>query len=199
MSRYGPGLRGRRPALSALVLAATLALPASAARADLPDPTTCETSVLRQPFVPWGDPAWYELSPRGDFEQPGWSLDGGAQRVPGSEPYAATGKLGNWSLRLPAGSAARSPLTCVEAGDPTVRFFIAGTGSVAVSVVHGDITIPAGIAVAGSAWVPSPVTLTTSPVVAIASGGSARVSVRLTGVSGNPRVDDIFIDPWNRG
>jgi len=70
---------------------------------------------------------------------------------------------------------------------------------VAVSVVHGDITIPAGIAVAGSAWVPSPVTLTTSPVVAIASGGSARVSVQITGVSGNPRVDDIFIDPWNRG
>ncbi|MDF2776073.1 MAG: hypothetical protein K0S86_5574, partial [Geminicoccaceae bacterium] len=81
----------------------------------------------------------------------------------------------------------------------TVRFFIAGTGSVAVSVVYGDITIPAGVAVAGSAWIPSPVTLTTSPILATASGGSAQVSVRLTGVSGNPRVDDIFIDPWNRG
>ena len=69
----------------------------------------------------------------------------------------------------------------------------------AVSVVYGDITIPAGIAVAGSTWFPSPVTLTTSPIVATASGGSARVSVRLTGLSGNPRVDDVFIDPWNRG
>ena len=199
MSRYGPRLRGRRSTLSALALAAALALPPSAARADLLDLTTCETSVLRQPFVPWADLAWYELSPRGDFEQPGWALNGGAQRVPGSEPYAATGKVGNWSLTLPAGSSARSPLTCVDARYPTVRFFIAGTGSVAVSVVYGDITIPAGVAVAGSAWFPSPVTLTTSPIVATASGGSARVSVRLTGVSGNPRVDDVFIDPWNRG
>jgi hypothetical protein len=199
MSRYGPRLCGRRSTLSVLVLAAALALPASAARADVLDPTTCEMSALRQPFVPWADLAWYELSPRGDFEQPGWTLDGGAQRVSGSEPYAATGKVGNWSLRLPAGSSARSPLTCVDARYPSVRFFIAGTGSVAVSVVYGDITIPAGVAVAGSAWHPSPVALTTSPLVATASGGSAPVSVRLTGVSGNPRVDDIFIDPWNRG
>ena len=199
MSRYGPRLRGRRSTLSALVLAAALALPASTARADLLDSTACETPTLHQPFLPWADLAWYELSPRGDFEQPGWALNGGAQRVPGSEPYAATGKVGNWSLTLPAGSSARSPLTCVDARYPTVRFFIAGTGSVAVSVVHGDITIPAGVAVAGSAWHPSPVTLTTSPIVATASGGSARVSVRLTGLSGNPRVDDVFIDPWNRG
>jgi hypothetical protein len=199
MSRYGPRLRGRRSILAALVLAAALALPASAASADLRDTTACDISVLRQPFVRWADPAWYELAPRGDFEQPGWALDGGAQRVPGSEPYAATGKVGNWSLRLPAGSSAQSPLTCVEASYPTVRFFIAGTGSVAVSVVYGDITIPAGIVVAGSAWSPSPVTVTTAPVLATAGGGSARVSVRLTGVSGNPRVDDVFIDPWNRG
>ena len=199
MSRYGPRLRCRRSTLSALVLATALALPASPARADLLDQAACETSELRQPFVAWADPAWYELSPRGDFEQPGWTHSGGAERVPGSEPYAATGKVGNWSLTLPAGSSARSPLTCVDARYPTVRFFIAGTGSVAVSVVYGDITIPAGVAVAGAAWRPSPVTVTTSPIVATASGGSARVSVRLTGVSGNPRVDDIFIDPWNRG
>ena len=199
MSRYGSRLRGRRSAVSALVLAAALALPASAARAELLDQTACETPELRQPFVAWADPAWYQLSPRGDFEQPGWALGGGAERVPGSEPYAATGKVGNWSLRLPAGASARSPLTCVDARYPTVRFFIAGTGSVAVSVVHGDIAIPAGIAVAGSGWAPSPVALTASPILATASGGSAQVSVQLTGVSGTPRVDDVFIDPWNRG
>ena len=199
MSRYGPRLPCMRSTLSALVLAAALALPASAARADLLDQAACETSELRQPFVAWADPAWYELAPRGDFEQPGWTLDGGAQRVPGSEPYAATGKVGNWSLRLPAGSSARSPLTCVDTQYPTVRFFIAGTGSVAVSVVHGGITIPAGVAVAGSSWSPSPVTVTTSPLLAIASGGSAQVSVRLSGVSGHSRVDDVFVDPWNRG
>jgi hypothetical protein len=41
--------------------------------------------------------------------------------------------------------------------------------------------------------------VTTSAVVAAASGGVAQVSVRLTGVSGDPAVDDVFIDPWNRG
>jgi hypothetical protein len=182
-----------------VVLAAAFAFPASAARADLIDLSACDTSVLRQPFVPWADVASYELSPGGDFEQPSWALNGGAQRAPGSEPHAATGKVGNWSLTLPAGSSARSPLTCVDAQYPTVRFFIAGTGSVAVSVVYGDLTIPAGVAVAGSTWFPSPITFTISPLVATTSGGAAKVSVRLTGVSGNPRVDDVFIDPWNRG
>jgi hypothetical protein len=199
MSRYGRRSRGRSSILPALVLAAAFALPASAARADVIDIATCDTSVLGQPFAPWADRAFYELSPGGHFEQPGWALDGGAQRVPGSEPYAATGKLGNWSLTLPAGSSAQSPPTCVDARYPTVRFFIAGTGTVAVSVVYGNITIPAGLAITGSAWFPSPVIVTGSPLVATASGGTAKVSLRLTGVSGNPRVDDVFIDPWNRG
>jgi hypothetical protein len=185
--------------LIALVLAAAFALSASAARADLIDLATCNTSVLSQPFAPWGDVAFYELSPGGDFEQPSWALNGGAQREPGSEPYAATGKAGNWSLTLPAGSWAQSPLTCVDAAYPTVRFFIAGTGSVAVSLVYGNTEIPAGIALAGSIWFPTPVMVTTSPVVAAASGGVAQVSLRLTGVSGDPQVYDVFIDPWNRG
>jgi hypothetical protein len=190
-------MRGR---LSVLVLAAAaIALPASAARADSIDLTTCSTSALGQPFMPWADVARYELSPGGDFEQPSWALNGGAQRAPGSEPYAATGKVGTWSLTLPAGSSAQSPPSCVDPRYPTVRFFIAGTGSVAVSLVYGSITVPAGIAVAGSAWFPSPIVVSASPVVATASGGTAQASVRLTGVSGNPRVDDVFIDPWNRG
>jgi hypothetical protein len=199
MSTHGPRLRGRHSTLSALVLAAAFAFPASAARADLIDLTPCNTSVLRLPFVPWADVASYELSPGGDFEQPSWALSGGAQRASGSEPHAATGKVGNWSLTLPAGSSAQSPPTCVDLRYPTVRFFIAGTGSVAVSLVIGSSTVPAGTAVAGSAWLPSPIIVTVSPALATASGGTAQVSVRLTGASGNPQVDDVFIDPWNRG
>ena len=199
MSRQGPRLRGRRSIVFALVLAAAFALPASAARADLLPLTTCETSELHQPFVRWADLAFYELSPGGDFEQPRWTMNRGAEREPGSEPYAATGKVGNWSLELPAGSSAQSPPMCVGAGHPTLRFFIAGTGSVAVSLVYGNTTIPAGTAVAGSIWLPTPVMITTATAVATVSGGTAEASVRLTGLSGRPRVDDVFIDPWNRG
>jgi hypothetical protein len=63
-----------------------------------------------------------------------------------------------------------------------------------VSLVYGNAVIP----IAGSVWFPTPVIVTTSAVVAAASGGVAQVSLRLTGVSGDPHVDDVFIDPWNR-
>src|SRR5262249_29851579 len=148
---------------------------------------------------PWADLASYELAPGGDFENPAWTLSGGARRVPGSEPFAATGTHGNWSLTLPAGSSAQSPATCVDAADPSVRFFIAGKGSVAVSLIAGKLVLPAGIAVGGVGWLPAPVTVTTSAVVSALSDGVAQVSLRLTALSGSPQVDDVFIDPWNRG
>jgi hypothetical protein len=183
----------------ALAIGGALALPVSPARADVIDLSTCNSSVLGQPFAPWGDLASYELAPGGDFETSAWTLNGGAHRASGSEPYAATGTLGSWSLALPAGSSAQSPSTCVDAAYPTVRLFIAGSGLVAVSLVDGNLAIPAGIALAGHTWQPSPVMITTSPVVALVSGGVAQVSLRLTAVIGDPRVDDVFIDPWNRG
>jgi hypothetical protein len=185
--------------LIALVLAAAFALPASAARADLINPATCETAALAQPFERWGDAAFYELAPGGDFEQPSWALNRGAERARGSEPYAATGKVGNWSLALPAGASAESPLTCVDASHSTIRFFIAGQGSVAVSLESRNSEIPVATVVAGSTWVPTPAMVTAAPLLAAASRETAQVSLRLTGLSGHPQVDDVFIDPWNRG
>ena len=66
-------------------------------------------------------------------------------------------------------------------------------------MVAGQLTIPAGIAIAGPSWLPTPVMITTSPVVAALSGGVAQVSLRLTALTGDPRVDDVFVDPWHRG
>lgn len=162
-------------------------------------PNTCTLSAVSQPFAPWLDLAYYELTPGGDFESSTWTLTGGAKLVAGSEPYAATGTLGSSSLSLPGGSSARSPLTCVDATYPSIRFFIAGSGSVAVTVADGSSVIPAGIAVAGGEWTPTPVMLTSSAVLGAASGGTAQVSVTFTGLSGSPRIDDVFIDPWSRG
>jgi hypothetical protein len=87
----------------------------------------------------------------------------------------------------------------VDAAYPTVRFFIAGAGSVAVSLVDGNIEIPAGVVVAGSSWLPTPVILTTSALLAATSDGVTAVSLRLVALSGDTQVDDVFIDPWNRG
>ena len=124
---------------------------------------------------------------------------GDAQLVAGSDPYAASGSLGSQSLLLPAGSSAQSPLTCVDAAYPSIRFFIKGTGIVAAGLVYQGIYIPTGVAVAGRDWQPTLVMVTDSSVAALLSGGSAAVSVRVTALSGDPHVDDVFIDPWNRG
>jgi hypothetical protein len=175
------------------------------AQANVASPTplvnldTCNVSALSQPFVPWLDRADYELAPSGDFESPTWTLTGGAKLVAGSEPYAATGALGSSSLSLPAGSSAQSPPSCVDAAYPSIRFFIAGTGSVAVNVVDRSLVIPAGVAIAGGGWSPTLPMLTSSAVLGALSGGTARVSLTFTGLSGSPRIDDVFIDPWSRG
>jgi hypothetical protein len=184
--------------LVALTAISTVPLGAAAAQADVIDLSACNLSPLSQPFAPWLDPASYELAPGGDFESAGWELTGGATRVPGSEGFAVTGALGSWSLSLPAGASAQSPTTCVDAAYPTVRMFVSGTGVVAVSVVYGNIVLPAGVAVAAGGWSPSPVSLTSSALVAATSDGSAPVSLRLTTLAGDVRVDDVFVDPWNR-
>jgi len=181
----------------------------SDAQANVVDPTsvvnlnTCNLSALSHPFARWLDFAEYELAPGGDFESSAWpssawTLTGEAKLVAGNEPYAATGTSGSSSLSLPAGSSAQSPLTCVDAAYPSIRFFIAGRGVIAVNVVDGSAVIPAGVAVAGGEWSPTPVMLTSSAVLGALSGGTAQVSVTLTSLSGSPRIDDVFIDPWSR-
>jgi hypothetical protein len=159
----------------------------------------CHPSALSQPFAPWLDFAHYELVRGGGFERSIWTLKGGAKRVRGSEPYAATGRRGSFSLSLPRASSAQSPRTCVDARYPSIRFFIAGKGSAAVSLVDGRMVIPAGVVFTRGKWAPTPVMLTLSPVLGVVSGGTAQVSVRFTGLSGRPRIDDVFIDPWARG
>lgn len=188
-------------ALGGALGAAALLVPGvSAAQASLINLRTCNTNALSQPFAPWGDEASYELAPGGDFESgsAAWALSGGAQIVPGSEPFAATGTLGSSSLSLPAGSSADSPSTCVDAAYPSVRYFIGGTGVVAVSMVYDGVAIPAGVAVAGGSWSPSPVAITTSPLWGLLSGGTAEVQLQFTALVGSPVVDDVFIDPMGR-
>jgi hypothetical protein len=181
-----------------LCLAGAAAAPAAGAAALLPT-KSCPPSTVSQPFSPWGDQSSYELAPGGDFENSAWTLQDGAATVAGSEPWAVTGTLGSSSLSLPAGSSAVSPAFCVDAGKPTLRFFVSDPGTVLVQVVDGPVTIPVGLVTSGASWSPSPIEFTASAVLGILGDGTAQISVRLTGLTGHPRVDDVFIDPWNRG
>ena len=40
--------------------------------------------------------------------------------------------------------------------------------------------------------------LTESPLLGVLSGGTGQVSLQLTALTGDPQIDDVFIDPWNR-
>jgi hypothetical protein len=192
---------------SAAVALAGLACMSTPADASLLSTAICGEASFSQPFARWGDTSRYELIPGGSFEGSltGWSLGGGAQRVAGSEPFAATGSIGASSLELPAGAWAQSPTTCVNAAYPTFRFF-ARPATVAstllVQVVYatplGTVALPLGAVALGDSWQPTLPMLTGSVVTGALAGGTTQASLRFTALTGSSRVDDVFVDPRMR-
>ena len=176
-----------------LAVLAILGLPAASAQAALlSSGGSCKESALSQPFAQWGDSNTYELVAQGDFEGSlsQWTLSGGASRASGSEPFGATGTVGEYSLALPAGSSAQSPYTCVTASDPTFRFFARNEGllaTVAVEVVYrtilGPVALPVGVVAASGAWQPTLPMLTGSVAADLLSGGTAEVALRFTALT----------------
>jgi hypothetical protein len=177
-------------------LSAVLFTGASFLLAPLAQAASCKISTTRQPFLQWGDSATYELTSGGDFETTAWTLSSGAQRIAGSDPKAITGTLGGWSLSLPASGMAKSPLTCIAGNDPSVRFMIAGTGQIAVDLLYSHYDIHGAYLTAPGSWTPSPVVL---PGSTLPVANAAQITVELTGLSGTPQIDDVFVDPWSRG
>jgi hypothetical protein len=179
-------------------------LSATPAQAALISTGACSDAIVYQPFAQWGDSSSYELVAGGDFEGSlaGWRLAGGAQRVAGSEPYGASGSVGSYSLSLPAGASAQSPYTCVNASYPTFRFFARNGGllsTVLVQVVYrtllGEVALPIGAVALSGEWEPTLPMLTGSVVTGLLSGGTAEVALRFTALTGDSRIDDVFVDP----
>jgi hypothetical protein len=165
---------------------------------------TCPATTLSHPFAAWGDSSSYEQVPGGSFEGSlaGWSLAGGATRTTGSEPYGVTGNVGQSSLLLPAGASAQSPPVCVDASNPTFRFFARNNSllaSVAVQVVYptllGPVALPLGAAALSPSWRPTLPMLTGSLAGALLNGGTTQLSLRFTALLGTSQIDDVFVDP----
>jgi hypothetical protein len=124
-------LRGRRraPRLLAVAVSAFLVL-AGTASAKESDTTsepvaTCEAPLIEQPFLSFKDDRDYVLAPGGAFEDAsldGWAIEGGAGVALGNEPFNLRGTSDSYSLSLPAGASATSPLMCVDLHWPTMRF-----------------------------------------------------------------------------
>jgi hypothetical protein len=181
---------------------------AGAQAATLSTTTPCGSVTLSQPFLPanlGSDAGYYWLLPGGSFEGAltGWTLSGGAARVAGSEPYAATGSLGAWSLSLPAGSSVQTPFNCVDGADTYFRFFAlnkATTATITVSVVYTIAGVQTAFAVGSvsgdSKWEPSTAMHTGGRIASKLTGtGTAQMALRFTASGGTSQIDDIFVDP----
>jgi hypothetical protein len=188
-----------RTGLAVAFAAAALAAPASATQG-----STCG-GTLSTPFAPWGDSNLYTLAPGGDLEsKSGWTLTGGAALVSGSEPFAATGKLGRYSLSLPPGSSATTPDVCLTINHPTFRFFAkAAEGGTASLRADALATNPSQVLALGAvngtvAWGPT-ASLSTGASSLLLWKGSVQVKLRFTADRGNWQIDDVFVDPRKMG
>jgi hypothetical protein len=194
----------RRLGLAGLVAAAALSMPAAASAAG------CPPQSLERTFLPWVDPAWYQLAPDGGLEAgaAGWTLDGGAAVTAGNEPYYVGAAGDARSLALPPGAAATTASTCIGVEHPTLRFFARNTGSVQsaldVSVVFRDLlgrpqSLAIGQVRAGSEWTPTPALPVAVNLLALLGDESAAFRFAPADDRGGWSIDDVYVDPYKKG
>jgi hypothetical protein len=172
--------------------------------------TDCDAQEAEQPFLPWADVASYVLAPRGTMESgtAEWSLTGGAGTVSGNEPYYVHAAGESRSLRMPAGSSATTGSMCVGVEHPTLRFFARNGGSV-LSTLRVDVLFEdawggthaatIGVAAGGSSWQLTPQMPVLVNLLPLLPGEHTAVAFRFTPQGGAWTIDDVYVDPWQRG
>lgn len=148
-------------------------------------------------FSSWGDQRAYALAPDGGFEAggAGWSLEDGAAVVAENETSYLNSASDSQSLALPEGSSATSPVLCVGQDTPFLRAMVRSSGDGArlrAETVYPDLGVVRTHTIGGERleWGP------TQPLHLTAADDSAQI--RLTPVSGDWQVDDLYIDPFAR-
>jgi hypothetical protein len=185
-----------------------LALPAAANAGSLEDQApSCDSQVLGQTFLPWADVANYTLNPGGSFEDgaAGWSLDG-ASVSDGNEPFAVGSATDSQSLALPSGSSAVSAPICVGLEHPDIRFFTTAsnpTARLSVEVLfeaaNGDLlSAPIGTVTGAGRWAPTAPLPIVANLLALLPGNHTAVAFRFSASGGNFRIDDLYVDPYQR-
>ena len=193
------------------VIAMLLLTPAAKAGPLVASAPNCSSQSLSQPFMPWLDPAYYTLAPNGGFESKAasWTLTGKASVVSGNETFYVRSPSDSRSLKLPAGSSARSSSICVGIDHPTLRLFARNAGSslstLRVDVLFEDaagkvLTAPIGTLTAGSSWQPTAPMVIGVNLLPLLPDSKTPVQFKFTpqGSGGDWRIDDVYIDPYRR-
>jgi hypothetical protein len=204
-----------RPQSFAVALVAAFSLLAFAvpsARAGLlvKTVTGCGAPVAEQPFLPWGDSAYYTHVANGGLEAGAtdWTLSK-ASVVSGNESYYVHSTRDTKSLSLPAGSSATTRAFCVGLDKPTMRFFARSAGTGLLSSLRVDVqfetslgitlSLPIGGVSAGTAWKASPKLFVVANLLPLLPGQQTPVSFRFTPQgSGTWWIDDVYVDPHRR-
>ncbi len=186
------------PLLATALAGAALVAPAAQA---FGTSVPCQTRTERQVFAPWGDAGWYFQVPNAGFESgtTDWSLSGSAI-VTENEPWKVRASTDARSLRLPAGSSARSRTICVRRGEDIVRFFVkrpnVSSASLKLEIkVWNRVNLSESVNTyaiggAGSGW-------TQSPAIRVSDlGGDVDMELVLTATGGTFQVDDVYVDPY---
>ena len=205
-----PGLHRVANALVCSLVAALAALAASITAAVLAPSGSagiCDATET-QPFLPWLDPARYVLAPGGTIETGTntWQLSGGAAIVPGNEPFQVHDLADDESLSLPPGSAAETPLVCLQLADPTIRFFALNSGS-PLATLKVEVIFRDGLgALLGRAtiatltalpeWQPTPAIPVLANATVLAGTRWVQFSFTPNGPNGAWQIDDLYVDPW---
>jgi hypothetical protein len=167
----------------------------------------CSWPAPVQPFAPWADANSYFLAPGGSFEGDvsGWSLNGGAAVVPGSESFFVGSATDSFSLSLPAGSSATSSSICVTADTPFIRLFASNNGS-SGSTLEVDLnytakngklkTAQVALLSSGPSWAPSPqISFLDHIQPLLKKNGQTNISFTFTPSGPGWSIDDLYVDP----
>jgi hypothetical protein len=202
--------RTQRVLVAALAAGAAMLAAAAPANAGIlaQTATNCDDAVSSRVFLPWLDIANYVPAPGGDAESASsWKLSGGAQVVPGNEPWKVGDKADASSLRLPAGSSATTDVICVGIGHPTMRFFARKTSGGLLSTLRVEVlfeglggvvkSLPIGVVLGGSSWQPTLPFPVIANLLPLLPGAQTPVAFRFTPIGGGTwQVDDVYVDPW---
>jgi hypothetical protein len=168
----------------------------------------CAEENLTKPFLPWADVMDYQFAPDGGFEAggDGWALDGAAA-ASGNETNYVHDAGDSSSLAMPAGSTATSPTICVGLEHPTLRFFAKKTSgllaSMAVEVrfelsTGAVVSAPVGVVTPSSSWQPTLPMPVVANLLPLLPGDHTPVQFKFTALSGNWKIDDVYVDPTRR-